>query len=137
MNSYSWVDMRVGLSAEFEVTVSAAMIDAFRELSGDTNPLHSDSLVAQARGFPAAVAHGMLVAGFYSRLAGLYLPGEFCLLHWIEVTFSKPVYAGDCLRVRGEISHLNHACQQVEIRATIESPSGLVSRAKIRAGVHG
>jgi acyl dehydratase len=137
MNNYSWADLCLGLSAEFEVTMTSAMLEAFRELSGDTSPLHADPTVARARGFEGVVAHGMLLASFYSQLVGVHLPGESCLLHWIEVAFSNPVYVGDRLVVKGEITHLNQACRQAEVRARIEKPSGVVSKAKIRVGVHG
>src|SRR5579862_9968067 len=100
------------------------MLNAFRDLSGDTNPLHSDLEYARRSGFDGVVAHGLLSASFYSALVGVHLPGKSCLLHGIDVQFSNAVYAGDALRVSGEIAYLNNACRQAEIRAKIQNEAG-------------
>ena len=39
----------------------------------------------------------MLGASFFSTLAGVYLPGEHCLLHGVECKFAKPIFIGDTL----------------------------------------
>lgn len=136
MREYRWAELNAGQTAEFEAEITNGMIDSFRALSGDVNPLHSDESLAKERGFRGTVAHGMLVASLYSRLVGVHLPGLNCLLHEIKVTFSSPAYAGDRLRVMGEVTYLNAACRQMEIKARIERASELISRAVIKVGVH-
>src|SRR5690348_11949178 len=109
MNAYRWEELREGLSYEFEAELTAAMMEEFRHLSGDENPLHVDGEFARQAGFPGPVAYGMLTSSLYSRLVGMYLPGRYCLLHGIDIDFVSPAFAGEQLRVSGKITHLNQA----------------------------
>jgi 3-hydroxybutyryl-CoA dehydratase len=67
---------------------------------------------------------------------GVYLPGRFCLLHGIQVDFSNPAYVGDWLTVKAEIVHLNDAFRRIEIKASIENGTQVISKAKIRVGLN-
>ena len=103
MNHYTLAEMVPGLSAEFTVTVTEEMMDQFRAITGDVSPIHIDADYAKDRGFPGRVVYGMLGASFFSTLAGVYLPGEHCLLHGVECKFAKPIFIGDVLTVKGTV----------------------------------
>jgi 3-hydroxybutyryl-CoA dehydratase len=136
-NEYQWDDLEVGLRHEFTVTLTAEMMAAFAGISEDTNPLHVDADYAIGAGFPGPVAFGLLTSSFYSKLVGVHLPGRRALLHGIDLDFTSPAFVGDTLLVAGEISYLNDAHQQLELRARITNQDGKrVSRAKIRVGLH-
>jgi 3-hydroxybutyryl-CoA dehydratase len=138
MNSYRWDELSEGLSHEFEVQLTQSMQTDFLELSGDQNPLHTDSQFARHAGFRDVIAYGMLTSALYSTLVGVYLPGRYCLLQGIDVDFVNPAFLGDHLRVAGSISYLNQAYHRAEVKASIHNGDGqLISRAKIRVGVHG
>jgi 3-hydroxybutyryl-CoA dehydratase len=107
MNSYQWEDISVGMEEQFRVIVSEEMMDMFRHITGDSNPLHNDTAFAAQRGYPDRVAYGMLTASFLSTLAGVYLPGEKSLIHSIEGKFVKPVYVGDELTVSGIVKEMD------------------------------
>lgn len=131
MNDFSFEQMTVGMSAAFQAQVRDGSIEKFCEMSGDSNPLHCDQDYALARGYPGRVAHGMLTASLYSRLAGIYLPGKRALLHRVDSSFLKPVFEGDSLDVIGEVTAVNETVRQLEIKASIRRGQELVSRAKI------
>jgi acyl dehydratase len=135
MNQFKIGDLRVGFNAEFRVHVYPGTIDLFQSLTGDWNPLHSSESFAQTSGFKARVAHGMLTAGYYSRLVGHYLPGENALLHRADVSFVSPVFEEDDLLVRGEVVAINESVAQVEIKAQILRDGVRVSRAKLWVGI--
>jgi 3-hydroxybutyryl-CoA dehydratase len=136
LSEYLWEDLQVGLKHEFQATISEEMMTRFRLDIGDTNPLHVDTAYARANGFDGRVVYGMLVASFYSTLAGVHLPGRYCLLHGINVSFVKPVFVGDHLTVCGEVVYLNDAYHQAHISAHIAKDDGtVVSKAKLVAGV--
>jgi 3-hydroxybutyryl-CoA dehydratase len=120
MNSYQWEDISVGMEEQFRVIVSEEMMDMFRHITGDSNPLHNDTAFAAQRGYPDRVAYGMLTASFLSTLAGVYLPGEKSLIHSIEGKFVKPVYVGDELTVSGIVKEMDERFHcfwmKVEIR---------------------
>ena len=136
MNHYTLAEMTPGLTEEFTVTVTAEMMDAFRTLTGDVSPIHIDAAYAKDRGYPGRVVYGMLGASFFSTLAGVYLPGEHCLLHGVECKFAKPVFIGDTLTVTGTVVNVSEAVAEAEIKAVITNQDGKkVTRGVIKAGL--
>lgn len=136
LRSYTLAQMQTGLTERFTVTVTEDMMDKFCAISGDVSPIHIDSAYAAGRGFPGRVVYGMLVASFFSTLAGVYLPGEHCLLHSVESKFTKPVFIGDELTVTGTVDEVNPTFGEVTIKATVTNAAGKkVCRGVIKAGV--
>ena len=136
MNHYTLAEMIPGLSEEFTVTVTPEMMDAFCTITGDVSPIHMDADYAAGRGYPGRVVYGMLGASFLSTLAGVYLPGEHCLLHGVDLKFAKPIFIGDTLTVTGVVDEVNDTFREITIKASIVNQDGKkVTRAVIRAGV--
>jgi acyl dehydratase len=77
--------------ARFEVDIPADAMQAFAGLSGDWNALHTDPAYAAGTVYGACVLHGAYSAGLVSRMAGMHLPGEACLLHGIQLRFNSPI----------------------------------------------
>ena len=46
MNEYVFSELTVGHKESFEVIVTKEMEDSFRDITGDTNPLHQDDTFA-------------------------------------------------------------------------------------------
>ena len=112
------------------------MMDAFRAITGDVSPIHVDADYARGRGFPGRVVYGMLGASFFSTLAGVYLPGEHCLLHGVECKFAKPIFIGDTLTVKGTVVGVSEIGSEAEIKAVITNQDGKrVTRGIIKAGL--
>lgn len=136
MNHYTLTEMTPGLTESFTVTVTEEMMRQFCALSGDVSPIHMDEDYAKARGYAGRVVYGMLGASFFSTLAGVYLPGEHCLLHGVECKFAKPIYIGDTLTVTGTVTHVSEAVGEAEIKAEIRNQDGKkVTRGIIKAGL--
>lgn len=136
MNHYTIADMRVGMTAEFTATVTEEKMALFHALTGDCNPLHMDEAYAKAKGYPGRVVYGGLCASLYSTLAGVYLPGEHCLLHGIDSKYRKPVFIGDTLTVRGEVTEVSEGLRRILVKATIRNQHGvLVGSATLYAGL--
>ena len=136
MREYRLADLAVGLSHSFQVQISLDMMDQFRNISGDANPLHTDLAFASRQGFRDRVSYGMLTASFYSTLVGMHLPGRHAFLQGVDASFVAPVFPGDSLTVFGEITSVHEVHRQIEIRAHVTNGLGQkVSRAKIRSGV--
>lgn len=137
MNHYMLQELAPGMEACFSVTITDEMLQKFLEISGDTNPLHTDAAFAQAKGYPGRVVYGMLTASFYSALAGVYLPGERCLLLEVNSKFTSPVFVGDKLDVYGKVSEVKENYGFIRVKARIRNQKGeTVSRGVITAGVN-
>ena len=136
MNSYKFNDLSIGLSEEFTVEITEAMMDKFIEITGDISPIHVSEEYAKSKGFPHRVCHGMLFGSMFSTLAGVYLPGEHCLLHSVSTKFSLPVFPQDKLTVSGKITELNDTFKTITIKGVITNQNGKkVCKAEIQAGI--
>lgn len=136
MNEYKFSDIKIGLEESFKVIVDDSKMDKFLNISKDTNPLHIDDSYAKKMGYAGRVVYGLLTSSFYSTLAGVYLPGKYCLLQGLDIQFSKPVYIGEELEISGKVTYINEAYKQVEIKALITNQNNVrISRAKIKVGV--
>ena len=91
--------------ARFTVEVDAEAPIAFARLSGDWNPLHTRADYAARTPFGRPVLHGAYLSGLLSRLAGMFLPGEKCLLHGISLRFIAPVQPPVTLAVADAETH--------------------------------
>lgn len=136
IKSYTFNELTEGLTAEFKVSITEESIRKFAELSGDVNPLHTDSEFAKSAGFDTLVAHGALVSSFLSRLVGHYLPGKNALFLSQNVDWPSPTFPGDELVVHGEIVTLSAAVSLCQIKATMTNQKNqVVCRAKLNVKV--
>ena len=136
IRTYNYTDIVLGQEESFSVTVSEHMIESFRQNTGDINPLHCDDNFAADLGYPSHVAYGMLTASFLSTLAGVYMPGQNCLLHEVQVKFIDPVFVGDVLTVKGVVTEKQDLFKRIVIKVTIIKQNGAkVLRGIVKAGV--
>jgi len=136
LTDFLWNDLVIGLEQEFEHQVNPGDIDKFIDICNDYNPLHSNNEYAISQGFKKRVVHGLLTSSLYSTLVGVYLPGKYALLHSLDVSFLKPVYEDDKLKINGKIVFLSDSVKQIEIKAFITNQNNQkVSRAKIKVGM--
>ncbi len=126
MRQYRFEDMKTGMTERFVVTVTEEQQEAFFALTGDCNPLHRDADFAKKRGFEDCVVYGMLASAYYSTLAGVYLPGENCLINECKVTYHQPVYPGDVLTVEGVVSDVRESTRRVKIAGKMTRADGTV-----------
>ena len=119
MNNYKFEDLKIGQEESFSVTVTEEMMRLFLEISGDTNPLHNDEEFALSQGYQNKVVYGLLTTSFISRLVGVLLPGKYCLLQGVDVKYSKPVYVGDILIIKGVVDELHESVKRAVIKVVI------------------
>lgn len=136
MNSYTFDEIELEQTEQFEVEITAEKMELFCQLSGDVSPIHLDASYAKQRGYEGRVVYGMLVASFFSTLAGTYLPGEHCLLHSVSSKFAKPVLIGDVLTISGTVTEKHDLFKEVTLKAKVVNQHGkTVCRGEIKAGV--
>ncbi len=135
MNAYLFSDLTIGTKESFEVTITQDMMDSFRNITGDVNPLHNDETFASQKGYPGKVCFGMLTASLLSTFAGVYLPGEHCLIQEVETKFVKPVFVGDHLTVSGEVAEIDDTFKRIVMKVVIRNQDDKkVLRAKMKVG---
>ncbi len=98
----TWDDAAVGATGTSPtVTITAAMIDAYADLSGDHTPVHVDEEYARKSHFGERVAHGLmglsLADGLKCQSDLRFQPGYSLGWNW---DFLAPIRIGDTLHVR-------------------------------------
>ena len=66
--------------AQFEVSITNDDRLSFAKLSGDYNPLHTNEEYAATTEYGKCILHGAFSSGLFSKMAGMYIPGEKCVL---------------------------------------------------------
>ena len=89
MNHLTYEDLNVGQSAAFTREDTAEMMQQFRAVSGDNNPLHVSSDFARDHGFSDRVVYGMLTASI-AVLQGNIFQGSAACCKAYTVTFCIP-----------------------------------------------
>lgn len=106
MQGLYFEDLSEGQSAEMTRIASAAVVEAFAELSGDVNPVHLDEAYARTTSFGGRIAHGMLAAAYISAVIGTKLPGPGAVFLTQSLRFRRPVRIGDSVTTRATIKTL-------------------------------
>lgn len=140
LNNLTLNDINIGDIFEIERTFTPEDIDSFAKLSGDFSPLHVDQSYAETTEFGHRVIHGMLLASLFSTLVGMRIPGKAALYLGQDLSFRKPVFAGDPLLARAKVTAINPATSTLSISTEIRDADEKVvvsgtGRVKIRGDV--
>ena len=121
---YILEDIKVGEKKKFTVTISESMLHDFAKFSGDFNPLHMDENYATMTHFKRRVTHGMLLASFFSRLVGMYLPGKNALYFSQSLNFKSPCFISDEITIEGEVMEKHMVTRIITLKTTIYNQTG-------------
>ncbi|MBN2517006.1 MAG: MaoC family dehydratase [Deltaproteobacteria bacterium] len=116
----------MGEAAEFSKTISEADIYLYAGVSGDFNPAHINEAYAEQTFFKARIAHGMLPAGFISAILGTQLPGPGTIYIRQELNFLAPVYIGDTITARAEVTEIIPDINRIRLKTTCTKQDGTI-----------
>ena len=108
----------LGEAAQFTKTVTETDIAFFAAISGDFNPVHVDAEFAKRSRFGARVAHGPLTLALAAGVLGMHLPGVGTIAVTNFIEYSKPVFVGDTITTRGEVSERDEERRRVRVALT-------------------
>lgn len=114
---------KISIGDVFELNWSFCEEDVLRfaELSGDFSPLHVDPSYAETTEFGQQVVHGMLLASLFSNLVGMKIPGKHALYLGQDLSFRKPVFIGDALKVRAKVTASNAGTATISLATEIRN----------------
>jgi len=124
----AWDDLREGSSACVDFVVSAAEMQQFAALSGDYNPLHTDTDFARRKGFEGVVVFGALLIAKVSQLIGMHLPGRDGVWTGLTLQFRQPLYVDREARVEAEVERLSAATGMVLLKLKLRSGETLLAK---------
>jgi NAD(P)-dependent dehydrogenase (short-subunit alcohol dehydrogenase family)/acyl dehydratase len=94
-------------SCSFEVDVTAGNVEAFSQLSGDRNPMHTSAEYARNTEYGRPIVHGAFLVGLVSRVLGMHIPGERSVILSLSVRFPKPLFYPARVQVSANLKHFN------------------------------
>ena len=121
---YTFDEIMLGVKTKFTVQINESTIDEFARISGDYNPLHMDEQYAAKTKFGKRVCHGMLLASFFSRLVGMYMPGKNALYFSQTLNFQTPCFVGDKVTIEGEVIDKSQSTRIITIKTTAHNQVG-------------
>lgn len=116
-----------------EFLITHAQMDAFRTLSGDTNPIHDESDYPRRHGFDGAIVYGGLLVAQISRLLGTQVPGPGCVERSITLRYRSPLYVGERARLIAQIVHANKDLGLVDLKIRIEAGERCIAEGEAAA----
>ncbi len=116
---YTFESIQIGEKRKFSKKIDEVTLETFAKLSGDYNPLHMDEKYAQKTSFKKRICHGMLLASYFSRLVGMYLPGKNALYFSQTLNFQAPCFIDDEITIEGEVIDKSSATGIVTIKTLI------------------
>lgn len=115
----------IGSSASYEKQITEADIVSFAEVTGDSNPLHTDTEYAARTRFQQPIAHGMLGAGLISAAIGANLaPGKAVIYLGQTLQFRAPVLPGDVIVANVEVIEVDTERNRLKLTTTVANQDG-------------
>tara|TARA_B000000532_G_scaffold163943_1_gene132289 strand:- start:839 stop:1225 length:387 start_codon:yes stop_codon:yes gene_type:complete len=108
-------DLRLNQTEEFEKKITEKDINEFAKLSGDDNPVHTNSDFAKKTIFKQKVAHGFLSASLISMLIATKLPGPGSIYLSQNLKFLAPVFIDDLVRVKVTVQEIDYEKKKSKI----------------------
>ena len=118
-SEYTYDEIKIGLSKNFQINITESLVNNFAELSGDFSPIHIDNEYAKTTTFGKRVVHGMLLASFLSRVDGMYLPGKHALYFTQNLEFRIPCFIGDTITVFSKVIDKSDSTKILKIESKI------------------
>lgn len=117
MNHLKYEEITLDTKVSFKYELTDEKMQKFLEITGDENPLHTNLEYAKNKGYSEKVVYGMLTSSILSTLAGMYIPGEYSLIHSVEINFVKPVFISNCpLTVEAKVVNKDDRFKQITLK---------------------
>ena len=118
------MSVAVGQRATRSLTLTAAHVRAFAEISGDYNPLHFDEAFAARTKFGRLVVQNGLTTNLLHALVAMDMPGPGTVFLSQNWKFTAPVYIGDTITADAEVISKHASKPVVELRVEIRRDDG-------------
>ena len=124
ISEYTIDEIYIGQKAQFNITITEDMTKEFAKLSGDYNPLHTDENYSATTKFGKIICPGMFLAGYFSRLVGMYIPGKNSLYFSQSLKFISPCFINDEIIVIGEVISKSLTTKIITLKTIIQNTHG-------------
>lgn len=117
-------ELKVGQRASIQKTFTSSDVEAFAQVSMDTNPIHLDEEYAKTTVFGRRIVHGILTSGLISAVLANKLPGPGTIYLGQELRFTAPVFLGDTITAEVEIAEIREDKKIIKLNTTCTNQDG-------------
>jgi acyl dehydratase len=117
---------RVGETARRTRRLTRRDIELFTEMSGDRNPLHSDTEAARRSRFGGIIVQGGVTTGLLNAVVAQDLPGPGSVFLHTDWSYKAPARPGDELTAEVEVLEVREDKPITRLRTTITNQEGTV-----------
>ncbi len=118
------MDFNIGQTATRQLTVTAAMVSKYAEITGDYNPLHFDESFTSRTRFKTLMAQGGITTGLLHALVAMDMPGPGTVFISQQWTFPRPVYIGDTISAEAKVVSVHSRRPQADMSFIVTNQSG-------------
>ena len=83
--------------------VDQALVDRYASVSGDLNPLHTDTAFAATTLYGRTIAHGMMTLAFVSAALQAWVGSAWVRSGVVDITFLAPVFPNEDVEIDAEL----------------------------------
>ncbi len=113
-----------GQSAELSRTTTEADVAAFRDMTGDANPLHFDRVAAEASPFKRLIVQGGVTSGLLNAVVAERLPGPGTVFLEVNWRFVRAVGIGERITARVEVLTVREDKPICTLSTTVRNAAG-------------
>lgn len=121
-----YAEIEVGQKGTYTKTITEQDINAFAEITGDSNPVHTNEEYASESFFKERIAHGFLTGSLISTVLGNVLPGPGTIYLSQEMKFLAPVKIGDTITAECEVAEKKDLKKILEFKTFVRNQSGQI-----------
>ena len=118
------MDLIVGQKAFRSITLTAAHVSAYSQMTGDYNPLHFDEGFTSKTKFGKLVVQGGLTTGLLHALVAMDMPGPGTVFLSQNWKFTAPVFIGDTIRAEAEVLSVHATKPVTQLKMTVTRQDG-------------
>ena len=119
LSEYTFDEIAIGITKQFQITITESMMDDFAKLNGDFSQIHMDKAYASTTTFEKRVVDGMLLASFLSKIVGMYLPGKHALYFSQNLEFRNPCFINDKIKISSIVIDKSESTKILKIESKI------------------
>ncbi len=114
--------IKIGETFIHSFLYSQEQVNTFAQVSGDTNPLHTDAEYAKSSMFGRCIMHGYLGGCVFTKLFGTLFYADGNIYMSQSMKFMKPMYADQKYEVRLEVLEVDFIKNRAKIKTEIFDP---------------
>ena len=118
---------RIGQKAELTREVSHKDIEMFTAISGDRNPLHYDTDLAQKTKFGGIIVQGGVTSAILNAVVAEKLPGPGTVFLHVDWDFKAPVRPGDIITGTVEVLSVRTDKPITKLKTTVTLADGIIA----------